>query len=172
VRLEQSRSDDSTHANGGIAAIIQGMPGKRSKAIVLVLAVAFLIAASPARAGDDEALFGKRYHSVSVTKDGEPLALVEGTKLRVGFIRGKVDSASWHAGCNAYGAHIAIVKDVIDVDPKSMISTAMECFGDGLARQDNFFAHFFKGDPTWSASGRDLTLGTERVTVELRKRAK
>ena len=124
---------------------------------------------SPASAGDEEALFGKkRYHSVSVTKDGQPFGLVRGTKLRVGFGRGQSDSVSWDAGCNAYGAKIRVEEDVIDV--REIVSTLVGCRR-RLMRQDAMFGRFFESDPAWSASGRELTLSNERMTIELRRRA-
>ena len=50
--------------------------------------------------------------------------------------------------------------------------TEMACIGDGLMRQDDFFVHIFRQDPAWDAEGRDLTLSTDRVTIELRRRAR
>jgi heat shock protein HslJ len=135
---------------------------------VLGAAVALLGAASPASAGDEEALFGKRYHSVSITKDGAPKALVEGTKLRVQFSHGDDhDSILWRAGCNFFGRQIIVTEETIDTRGGS--STEMGCPNE-LQRQDEFFAHFFRQDPAWNASGRELTLSTDRVTIELRRR--
>ncbi len=132
-------------------------------------AVAVLLCTAPVAAGgDEEALFGKRYHSVSVTKDGQPFGLVRGTKLRIGFSRHRgSDWAGWDSGCNAFGAEITLEEDVIDFEPP--YQTLMGCTR-RLLRQDAFFDRFFASDPAWTASGRELTLWNERVTVELRRR--
>ena len=134
-------------------------------------AVVVLLATAPvAAAGDEAALFGKKYHSVSVTKDGKPKPLVEGTHLWVKFRQdGERTSVGWRAGCNFYGARLEIEDDVLDVKRRSMISTDMGCSSD-RHRQDDFFARFFAQDPSWIASGDDLTLATERVTIELSRK--
>ena len=136
-----------------------------------LVAGAVLTAAAPiALAGDEEALFGPRYHSVSVTKDGEPKSLVADTKLRVEFFRNvERDELAWHAGCNRFGYRIIVSQS--EIDTRYGASTEIGCPRD-LANQDDFFARFFKQDPAWSAEGRYLTLSTERVTVELRRRSK
>ena len=132
-----------------------------------------LMAAPTALAGDEEALFGKKYHSASVTKDGEPKPLVKGTHLWVQFHHNDDhDGVAWRAGCNYYGARMTIAEDVIDVKRKTIISTDMACIGDHYRRQDDFFARFFAKDPAWSAEGSDLTLSTERITIELHRRTK
>ena len=142
---------------------------RRAAVGILGALVVLLGIPSPASAGDEEALFGKkRYHSVSVTKDGQPFALVRGTKLRVGFGRGDPHSMGWIAGCNAFGAEFAIEEDVLDVT--TTYYTLMGCTRK-LLRQDALFQRFFESDPAWSASGRELTLSNERMTIELRRRA-
>jgi len=144
---------------------------KGLKPTVLVLVAGALTVASPALAGDEEALFGKKYHSVSVTKDGEPKPLVKGTHLWVDFRHNdENDGVAWRAGCNYYGAPIELADNILDTG--QIVGTEMACIGDGLMRQDRSFVRFFRRDPAWSASGRDLTLNTNRVTIELRRRAK
>jgi heat shock protein HslJ len=137
---------------------------------VILAATAFAGAgAGTAVAGDEEALFGPRYHSVSVTKDGDPKPLVKGTKLWVKFTHGDFqDSVTWRAGCNFFGAPVKVNEETLNV--RRIGSTDMACIGDGRMRQDNFFAHFFHQDPAWDAEGRDLTLSTERVSIELRRK--
>ena len=149
------------------------MQGAIRCAIGVILAgTAFVgVAATAGAAGDSDALFGPRYHSVSVTKDGEPKPLVEGTKLRVKFTHGDFqDSVTWRAGCNYFGAPVDVEEETLNV--RRIGGTAMACIGDGLMRQDDFFVHFFHQDPAWDAEGRDLTLSTDRVTIEFRRRAK
>ncbi|HYH60435.1 MAG TPA: META domain-containing protein [Solirubrobacterales bacterium] len=137
----------------------------------LVCVVGALTAAPAALAGDEDALFGapkaKRYHSVSVTKDGNPQELVKGTKLRIGFSRKQGDHAYWYSGCNSFQAEIEVDDSVITID--EVDQTLRGCKG-ALSGQDAFFAEFFESDPSWRASGRNLTLSNERVTIELRRR--
>ena len=141
---------------------------RRGIGLATATAALFAAGASPSIAGDEEALFGKKYHSVSVTKDGQPKPLVKETKLRVQFFHAEEeDELAWHAGCNRFGYAVIVLDELLDTDYGS--STEIGCPGD-LARQDIFFAHFFKRDPAWSASGRNLTLSTERVTIDLRRR--
>lgn len=148
------------------------MPFMRFAAAGVVGLVTVLLGGAPvAAAGDEAALFGKKYHSVSVTKDGKPKPLVEGTHLWVKFRQGgERASVAWRAGCNFYGARLEIEEDVLDVKRGSMVSTDMGCIGDRYRRQDDFFAGFFAKDPSWSATGDDLTLATERVTIELSRK--
>ena len=125
-------------------------------------------ASAPALAGDEEALFGKKYHSDSVTKDGEPRPLVKGTRLWVRFNRTEDrTSVGWRAGCNYWGARLEVLDDLLDVKGRSLVSTDMGCPSQAHQRQDEFFARFFRKDPSWDATGDDLTLATERVTIEL-----
>lgn len=139
----------------------------RGSGLAAVVAFAVLAAALPAaHAGEEEALFGSRYHSVSVTKDGQTRELVEGTKLRVKFFHdGERDGVRWHSGCNYFGARIEVTSKRIKTD--DIIGTEIGC---EEQRQDAFFARFFSQDPRYVASGRRLTLSTDRVVVELRRR--
>lgn len=138
-------------------------------ATTAVLALVLAGSASVASAGSEEDLFGPRYHSVSVTKDGQPKALVEGTKLRIRFARhGNREDADWHSGCNFFAARIEVGEETIDFGP--IVSTDISC-DTSSERQDRFFARFFASDPSWTASGREATLANERVVIELRRRA-
>ncbi len=138
--------------------------------MVAVAALAASAGALPvAHAGDEEALFGPRYHSVSITKDGQPRDLVKGTKLRVKFFHADDhDGVRWHSGCNYFGARIKVTNRRIETG--DIAGTEIGCAPEEQ-RQDDFFARFFKRDPAWSAKGRHLTLSTERVVIELRRRA-
>jgi heat shock protein HslJ len=138
---------------------------------VIFAATAFAgVGAGTALAGEEEALFGPRYHSVSVTKDGQPKPLVEGTKLWVKFTHGDFqDSVTWRAGCNFFGAPVRVNEETLNV--RRIGSTDMACIGDGRMRQDRFFANFFGSDPAWTAAGRRATLSNDRVVIELRRRA-
>ncbi len=146
---------------------------KRSalSALASVAALGLLASAtSSALAGSEEDLFGPRYHSVSVTKDGKPRSLVEGTKLRVEFTRGgRSDEARWDSGCNFFGSQIEVGETAIDFGP--IVSTAIGC-ETAFMRQDRFFARFFASDPEWTAEGRFATLSNARIEIELKRRVR
>lgn len=137
--------------------------------LMVISVVASLAVSVPAgHAGDGEALFGPKYRSVSVEKNGEPRELVDGTRLQVKFAHEDGgDVVRWSSGCNLFGAQIEVSEAAIDTG--EITSTDMAC-QNALGRQDNFFARFFAGDPSYSAEGRRLTLSTDRVEIELRRR--
>ena len=146
---------------------------KRATAFGLaaVAACAFTSAVAPVtHAGDESKLFGPAYFATSITKEGEARELVEDTRLRVKFKRDEErDAVTWSAGCNYFGARI-VLGDA-HIDTRQIIGTQIGCRR-ALARQDDWIAKFFRSDPGWTAEGRRLTLSTERVEIELRRKSK
>lgn len=104
---------------------------------------------------------GRTFISVSVTEDGEPHPLVEGTVIRLSFDDGSLSAS---AGCNNMFGGYTIVDGVLVVDAMGM--TEMGCDPDLMA-QDQSLAAFLGSRPTITLSGNDLTLTSETTTIQL-----
>jgi heat shock protein HslJ len=72
----------------------------------------------PAQPNADQSaglLLGQTFASTAVVEDGEPRALVAGTRIRLRF--GERDDLRWYAGCNHFGADVEIATDAVVVGP-------------------------------------------------------
>jgi heat shock protein HslJ len=110
-------------------------------------------------------LLGRTFISAAVTEDGEPRALVPGTRIRVTFEeREDRRVVGWRAGCNMFGADLEITGDRLLVG--RIAATLIGC-SDGLPEQDGWLAGFLGSDPRWRLSEDRLTLTSGDTVIEL-----
>jgi heat shock protein HslJ len=154
---------------------VQG--GMRTKTTTTLLLLALLLAAgacgrgpvSQAGATDSggEQPWGRTFLSTSVTENGQPKPLVDGTRITLNFV------ADGHrlgaqAGCNQMGGPASFEGGHLVVG--DMATTDMGCDPPRHA-QDEWLARFLTSRPQWSRSGSTLTLdnGTTRIVLEDRE---
>jgi heat shock protein HslJ len=152
--------------------------GMRTKTTTTLLLLALLIGAGACgrgqvsqggAAGPDggEQPWGRTFLSTSVTENGQPKALVAGTRITLNFV------ADGHrlgaqAGCNQMGGPASFEGGRLVVG--DMATTEMGCDPPRHA-QDEWLARFLTSRPQWSRSGSTLTLegGTTRIVLEDRE---
>jgi len=102
------------------------------------------------------------YWSTAVTENGEPKALVEGTRLSFSF----GDNEVWvSAGCNSMGGSFAMTDEGVLTVTDTMM-TEMGCDGPRHA-QDDFVSAFLASSPTLAMGENTITLSNDTVTIEL-----
>ena len=114
----------------------------------------------------DDSLEGRTFLAESVTENGEPRDLVEGTGIRLEFTADGELRAN--AGCNHLFTDVDIREDRLDVGLVG--GTEMGCDQD-LHDQDTWLAAFLESDPEWALDGDRLTLTagtTEMVLLDRR----
>ena len=111
--------------------------------------------------------WGRTFLSTSVTENGQPKPLVEGTRITLNFF------ADGHrlgaqAGCNQMGGPASFQGGRLVVN--DMATTEMGCDPPRHA-QDEWLARFLTSKPSWVRSGSTLTLdnGSVRVVLEDRE---
>ena len=106
-------------------------------------------------------LTGRIFLSTGVTIDGQPFALVAGTRIRLVFDNGTLSAS---AGCNIIGGDLDIDGDTLHFSGASM--TEMGCDAPRHA-QDDWLVTFLSSSPTFVLDGFDLKLtsGTTVVTL-------
>jgi heat shock protein HslJ len=139
-----------------------------------VLAAGLVLAACGS--GEDEAeqsagdLRGRAFTATAVTENGEPRALVPGTRIQVSFGEGEDWPIGWKAGCNSlFGTDAEITADRLVV--REIGGTAIGC-RHGLAEQEVWLDGFFDSDPEWRLSGDRLTLISGESAIELEEGAR
>lgn len=110
-------------------------------------------------------LAGRTFVSESVTDDGQPRPLVEGTQIRL-TVQADGAGISAHAGCNIIGGQLALTPHRLVID--DLTSTEMACPPD-RGEQDEWLAGFLDADPAYALQGPRLRLvvGTTVVTLTL-----
>jgi heat shock protein HslJ len=112
-----------------------------------------------------EDLLNRTFVSTSVIEDGETRPLVPDTELRLTFDASEDGrSLGWRAGCNRFGANLALSAATLDVG--GIAGTEVGCPPD-LAEQDAWLADFFEADPEWELAGDQLTLTAGARMIEL-----
>lgn len=106
-------------------------------------------------------LDGRTFLSESVTENGAPRALVDGTQIRLSFVDGNVGAS---AGCNSLGGAYEFDGDALVVTELSQ--TEMGCDGP-RHDQDAFLASVLTDRPTIVLDGDDLTLTTASASIVL-----
>ena len=141
-------------AGGGAGTEPQAVPPSTSPASV---------------APDPNLLWGRSFISSTVTEGGSPRPLVDGTEIGVRFeSRDPVGVVSW-VSCNYRGSDVQITPNRLDVLTASLYrleETDIGCRGE-REQQDNWLAEFFLTDPFWELDGRDLTLRSGDIVIEL-----
>ncbi|MFD9698928.1 META domain-containing protein [Lentzea sp. NPDC059081] len=123
--------------------------------VVLVVAVALLAAACGSRsAGGGGDVVGKVFHSTSVTEQGKPRALVEGTRVQLRFTDdGRLLA---NAGCNQMQGPVSLDDGKLAVSELGM--TAMGCPDPALHTQDEWLSKFLSATPSWRMDGANLVV--------------
>ncbi len=115
--------------------------------------------------------WGRTFLSTSVTENGEPRPLVEGTRIRLSFSDDRHLGAQ--AGCNSMGAR-AEVSGGERGEPRRLVvsdlaTTDMGCHPPRHA-QHEWLGRFLASRPTWQLEGPDLTLEQGSTRIQLADR--
>lgn len=128
--------------------------------ILLVALAVPLLASCGAQQGSGGDLRGKVFVSASVTEQGKPRALAEGTKVELRFTDdGRLIA---NAGCNMMQGPVSLDGGKLAVPDLSV--TAMGCPRPELHDQDQWLGKLLGATPTWKLDGENLTIagsGTE-----------
>jgi heat shock protein HslJ len=142
--------------------------GARTLALVLAALVTVGSAAcAPAPGGPPDgrpggSLVGRTFVSTSVTENGQPRPLVEGTRIELSIPSRDRIGAS--AGCNQLSGPLTIERHRLVVG--TLASTRIGCAPE-LHRQDEWLARFLTGDPFYVLRGDSLRLQVGGTVVEL-----
>lgn len=111
-----------------------------------------------------DSLIGRTFLSESVTEDGAPRDLVEGTDISLEFREdGQVRV---RAGCNHLFADVTVGDDTLEIT--GVGSTEMGC-DQARHEQDRWLTEFLSSSPGWTLDGDRLSLtsgGTEIVLLD------
>jgi len=113
-----------------------------------------------------EGLLGRTFLSESVTEDGAPRDLVEGTRISLEF--GEDGQLVALAGCNHLLADVTVRDDRLEIT--GVGSTEMGC-DEERHEQDQWLSGFLSSSPAWALDGDRLTLtsgATEIVLLDRR----
>lgn len=137
--------------------------------VMIVMAALLVLAAcgdETVATTDSDGLEGRTFLSETVTEDGEPRELVEGTRISLEFRDDGQLSAN--AGCNHLFTDVTIGADVLETG--GVGGTEMGCDQE-LHAQDDWLAAFLESSPGWALDGDRLTLtsgGTQIVLLDRR----
>lgn len=122
--------------------------------------------ALPPRPVDHGATLRNRsFRSTSVTQNGQPRPIVEGTTIDVQFANeGSGDLIRWLSGCNRYGGDLTISVDRINVVLAGGTQAGCE---PARAEQERWVNVFFQSDPFWRTDGTRLRLTSGDTVIEL-----
>lgn len=129
----------------------------RMVVIGLPLALALACGAEPTAPSLDDRVFV----SQSVTEDGTPRELVEGTRLRLDFYAGGRVAAS--AGCNSLDAPYEIIAGTFVLNEAAM--TLIGC-DPALHEQDEWYFGFLQSSPSIVVEGDTLVLDGDGTRIE------
>jgi heat shock protein HslJ len=135
---------------------------------VLVAAVAVALLATgcgntSAGGGGGGEVRGKVFRSTSVTEQGKPRALVEGTNVELRFTDdGRLLAG---AGCNQMQGPVSLDDGKIAVPDLSM--TAMGCPSPDLHTQDEWLSKLLRASPSWRMDGTNLVVTGSNAEIVL-----
>ena len=109
--------------------------------------------------------WGRTFLSTSVTENGQPKPLVEGTRISLGFSDSHELGAQ--AGCNSMGGPASIENGRLVVS--DLATTEMGCDPPRHA-QDEWLARFLTGRPSADLSAETLTLENDTTRIVLTDR--
>ncbi|WP_189257694.1 META domain-containing protein [Lentzea flava] len=122
--------------------------------VVSLLAVAPGCGARSAGGAQGKDLRGKVFVSTSVTEQGKPRALVEGTSIELNFTDdGRLIA---RAGCNMLQGPVSLDDGKLSVPDLS--STAMGCPNPDLHKQDEWLSKLLGSGPSWELDGGNLVI--------------
>jgi META domain len=142
--------------------------GPRALALLLAALVTIAGAAcAPAPGGPPGdrpggSLVGRTFVSTSVTENGRPRPLVEGTRIELS-IPGR-DRIGASAGCNRLSGPLTIERQRLVVG--TLASTRIGCAPE-LHRQDEWLGRFLAADPVYVLRGTSLRLQVGGTVIEL-----
>jgi heat shock protein HslJ len=144
--------------------------GTRTTLAALLLASALVACGDrpePARAAPSSGAepWGRTFLSTSVTENGRPRALVEGTRIRLTFSDDHHLGAQ--AGCNSMGGPAEVADGHLVVG--DLATTEMGC-DPARHAQDDWLARFLTSRPGWRLEGSSLTLDQGSTRIELADR--
>ncbi|MFD4674219.1 META domain-containing protein [Lentzea sp. NPDC058450] len=125
--------------------------GIRATVALLVLLVA---GCGAQQAGGESSLRGKVFTSTSVTDQGKPRTLVEGTKIELQFTDDGRLLAD--AGCNHMGGQVSTDGAKLAVADLSI--TDMACPAPGAGEQDTWLSKLLTAQPSWRLDGANLVV--------------
>jgi heat shock protein HslJ len=131
------------------------------KLMSIVLAAA-LAGSGNAVACPDPTIWQRTFRSVSVTEDGQPRALVPGTRIRIAFPDGKVNAG---AGCGQITGTAAMNGSHLVVSGVNVLRN--DCTSEAGYAQDAWLAAFLDRDPTVRVHGHGLVLTDGRIRLAL-----
>ncbi|WP_439661660.1 META domain-containing protein [Lentzea sp. HUAS TT2] len=120
---------------------------------VLVVAVALMATGCGSGSAGGNGVQGKVFTSTSVTEQGRPRALVEGTKIELRFIDDRLVAT---AGCNQMQGQVKLDDGKLAVTDLS--TTDMACTTPGSQEQDEWLAKLLTATPAWKLDGTSLVL--------------
>lgn len=97
---------------------------------------------------------GKVFSSTSVTEQGKPRTLVEGTKVELRFTDD--DRLLANAGCNQMQGPVSLANGKLTVTDLS--TTDMACPTPGLHEQDEWLSKLLAATPSWRMDGANLVI--------------
>ncbi|HYT38362.1 MAG TPA: META domain-containing protein [Acidimicrobiia bacterium] len=114
--------------------------------------------------------WGRTLLSTSVTEDGRPRPLVDGTRITFTFSSAGEPRLGAQAGCNQMGGAASFEDGRLVVG--DLATTEMGC-DPPRHSQDDWMGRFLTSRPQWTMAGSTLTLdnGTTRVTLDDKKTA-
>ena len=104
-------------------------------------------------------LDGRQFVSVLVTRDGESVVLVPGTKIRLGFADGMLSAS---AGCNSMSGQYQLQDGLLEVE--QLATTDMGC-PQKLAEQDKWLADILAASPALALDADDLVLTSGKTAI-------
>lgn len=106
---------------------------------------------------------GGAFHSTSVTEQGKPRALVDGTRVELRFTDdGRLLA---RAGCNHIQGPVSLDDGKLAVSELGM--TAMGCPDADLHTQDEWLSNFLSSTPSWRMDGGNLVVTGQDTEIVL-----
>ena len=136
-------------------------PPNRGNPLLAGLALLFVTSLAGCQAAASLTLAGRDFLSNGITDNGAALALVPGTRVRLGFTDTNVTAS---AGCNTFGATYRIEGGRLVIDGGAM--TEMGC-DEPRNQQDQWLFAFLGSKPGATLAGTDLTLDNGRTIIRL-----
>ncbi|MCX2950602.1 META domain-containing protein [Lentzea sp. NEAU-D7] len=134
-----------------------------TRIVLAVLLVAVTSACGSPSAGQGADLRGKVYVSSSVTEQGKPRAMVEGTRVELRFTDD--DRLIATAGCNQMQGPVKVDGGKLSVADLGM--TAMGCPKPELHQQDEWLSKLLGATPSWQLDGTNLVVTGSNAEIVL-----
>lgn len=142
----------------------RGHHGSMEKLMSIAVAAALAAGGGEVAAADSPGgeIWQRTFRSVSVTEDGQPRALVSGTRIRIEFPNGALRAG---AGCGVITGSAALTAARLTVTGLNLLRS--DCSDEAAYAQDAWLAAFLDRDPAVELDGHDLVLSDERTRLAL-----